>query len=619
MAEQHSFPTYWVDAFTDGGNYKGNPAAVVSLPCFLPDPILQDIAHQNGLSETAFFVSRGGGVFDLRWMTPEEEVDLCGHATLAAAHVVFTHYHSGPTITFSTLSGSLLVARDSRPGHYTMTFPSRPPVAFPEGGVPQALLPSLGLSAPGAPTPCYIGRARDILVHLPRVEDVRAITPDFAAMLDIDALCIIVSALETSPESPYQIVSRVFCPGCGVPEDPVTGSAHCTVAPYFSGVLGGRERLRCLQASARGGVLDLQLLPPNPLMESSLPNGLVCISGTCSDFTKGELFVRLGRGEVPPALQSPAATASAEQTSLLMHALDTFAAHHGSAHCSEGGGAGGVPAAPSAPPLRVTLTYAQSLDGALASARGAHTLLSCQESLAMTHMLRARHCAILVGVGTVLSDNPRLNTRLCPGASPTVCILDPHLLTPPASNALDCGAGQRAPAIIFHGGVGLVEGSEAERAAFTARKAALTSRGAKLVQLPLHLSGSAEPWLELQGPATVPASPPKQSQHLCFSAAFAALQNPPFSFKSLMVEGGARVHASLVSQHLAAVERKGRGGGLVSAVVVTISPRLLGGGVHIASSDAGSTKSRGGLDLVYRHVARIGTDIVVLAVPGAMP
>jgi PhzF family phenazine biosynthesis protein len=230
---------YQVDAFTSE-LFRGNPAAVVPLQAWPSDAVLQAIATENNLSETAFFV-REGDDYRLRWFTPEIEVDLCGHATLASAFVVFTALEPlRQSVTFHTRSGPLTVARDGT--RLSMDLPARPPEPC---EAPEALVRGLGRA------PLATLRARDHLAVFEREEEVLAVRPDFAALATLDSLGVIV----TAPGSDgVDFVSRFFAPNAGVPEDPVTGSAHCTLVPYWSARLG-RRRLRARQVSRRGGEL----------------------------------------------------------------------------------------------------------------------------------------------------------------------------------------------------------------------------------------------------------------------------------------------------------------------------------------------------------------------------
>lgn len=229
---------YQVDAFTDRV-FGGNPAAVVPLSAWLDDALLQAIAEENNLSETAFFVASGKG-FELRWFTPVKEVDLCGHATLASAHVIFERLgFRQSVVTFETRSGDLRV--ESREGLLVMDFPARPPAPCDR---PAALEDGLGVR------PAEILAADDYLAVFDSEAAVRRIVPDQALLARLDLRGVIV----TSPGSDVDFVSRFFAPKFGVPEDPVTGSAHCTLAPYWAQRLG-KKVLTAKQVSRRGGNL----------------------------------------------------------------------------------------------------------------------------------------------------------------------------------------------------------------------------------------------------------------------------------------------------------------------------------------------------------------------------
>ncbi len=233
-------PIYQVDAFTDS-LFGGNPAAVCPLEAWLPDAAMQAIAAENNLSETAFFV-RDGGDYALRWFTPTVEVDLCGHATLAAGHVVF-HYlePQRETVSFHTLkAGTLIVTR--RADMLVMDFPARPASPAPP---PPGLFAALG----GAPR--EVLRARDHLIVYDTAAEIVALNPDLAALAKVDCWAAIVTA---PGESGVDFVSRFFAPAQGVPEDPVTGSAHCTLVPYWAKRLG-KMQLEARQLSRRGGAL----------------------------------------------------------------------------------------------------------------------------------------------------------------------------------------------------------------------------------------------------------------------------------------------------------------------------------------------------------------------------
>jgi PhzF family phenazine biosynthesis protein len=234
-------PIYQVDAFTNQ-RFSGNPAAVCPLTEWLPDATLQSIAVENNLAETAFFVPHGDG-YHLRWFTPAVEVDLCGHATLASAFVLWEKLgYAADRIDFESRSGRLSVVR--RDGWMTLDFPSRPP---------QPCEVHAGLKDALGGSPQQILAARDYLVVYASEAEVLSLKPDMAALMDIDRFAVIV----TAPGKDCDFVSRFFAPAKGVPEDPVTGSAHCTLTPYWSRRLG-KTQLRARQVSPRGGELRLE-------------------------------------------------------------------------------------------------------------------------------------------------------------------------------------------------------------------------------------------------------------------------------------------------------------------------------------------------------------------------
>lgn len=243
-------PCYQVDAFTNRP-FAGNPAAVCPLDAWLPDALMQQIAAENALSETAFFVPRGGD-YELRWFTPEVEVDLCGHATLASAFVLMTVIDPARgSVRFHSKSGPLDVTRDGEA--FTLDFPARPPSL---GEAPARLARALRL---GVEPREILLRARDVLVVLERAEDVLASIPDFPALLAIDAVrAVMITAPGTGELAGFDFVSRFFAPSVGVDEDPVTGSAHCVLAPYWALRLG-KTRLRARQVSRRGGDLMCEI------------------------------------------------------------------------------------------------------------------------------------------------------------------------------------------------------------------------------------------------------------------------------------------------------------------------------------------------------------------------
>ncbi|MFT5051293.1 MAG: PhzF family phenazine biosynthesis protein [Chlamydiales bacterium] len=231
-----TIPCYRIDAFTDR-LFSGNPAAVCPLERWLPDGLMQSIAAENNLSETAFFVP-DEGAYALRWFTPVTEVALCGHATLASAWVVLNELDpDASAVSFTTQSGELRVAREG--DQLVMDFPACPGEARPD---PARLLEALGVEHAA----CF--KAMDWMVVLASESDVRDLRPNMPGLLEIDARGVIV----TAPGDECDFVSRFFAPGVGVPEDPVTGSAHCTLFPYWAKQLG-RSELRARQISARGG------------------------------------------------------------------------------------------------------------------------------------------------------------------------------------------------------------------------------------------------------------------------------------------------------------------------------------------------------------------------------
>jgi PhzF family phenazine biosynthesis protein len=231
---------YQVDAFASRV-FAGNPAAVVPLERWLPDGVLQAIAAENNLSETAFVVG-AGGEYDIRWMTPTAEVDLCGHATLASAWVVFNLLEPGRrAVAFRSKSGELRVEGDGE--RLALDFPSRPPDAATAAAL-EAVGAALGR------TPLALLASRDYMAVFGSEADVRALAPDMARVAALDRMGVIA----TAPGSDCDFVSRFFGPGVGVPEDPVTGSAHCTLVPYWSKRLS-RARLFARQVSRRGGEL----------------------------------------------------------------------------------------------------------------------------------------------------------------------------------------------------------------------------------------------------------------------------------------------------------------------------------------------------------------------------
>lgn len=235
---------FQLDAFTDR-LFHGNPAAVCPLDEWLEDETLQAIAAENNLSETAFFVAEDDG-YRLRWFTPRAEVDLCGHATLASAWVILHRLDpDASAVRFGTRSGPLTVVR--RDEDLIMDFPARPPEPR---EAPRALVEGVGAK----PVEVHASR-RDYVLLYESEEEVRKLAPDFARLRGLDRLGVIV----TAPGNGSDFVSRFFAPSVGVPEDPVTGSAHCALAPFWSRRLGvGEHWMTALQVSKRGGTLAVR-------------------------------------------------------------------------------------------------------------------------------------------------------------------------------------------------------------------------------------------------------------------------------------------------------------------------------------------------------------------------
>jgi len=241
-----AIPYYHVDSFT-GELFAGNAAGVCILSAFPADSIMQKIAAENRHSETAFVVPRADGDFDLRWFTPKIEDDLCGHATLASAYVLALRKHSVWPVRFHTRSGILTVAQHKNEDSFEMDFPAMPPQPC---DTPVGLLPALGLKA------ALLMKSRDYLVVVDQAEQVRALSPDIAALAKLDAGN---GTIVTAPgEGDVDYVCRMFLPSAGIDEDPATGSIHCILAPYWAGRLG-KNTFRAQQLSARGGSVQCTL------------------------------------------------------------------------------------------------------------------------------------------------------------------------------------------------------------------------------------------------------------------------------------------------------------------------------------------------------------------------
>jgi PhzF family phenazine biosynthesis protein len=253
---------FQIDAFTDRV-FGGNPAAVCPLEQWLPDKLMQQIAMENNLAETAFFV-REKDRFHIRWFTPEVEVDLCGHATLATAFVIFDfEKFSGPVIEFDSRSGLLRVTKHG--DLLTLDFPSDPPV---ESFAPEGLVEAMGLP----PVRIYRGKTDYMLVY-ENAEQIENLKPNMLRIAEVEARGIIV----TAPGVDVDFVSRFFAPQSGIFEDPVTGSAHTTLAPYWAERLA-RKELRAAQLSKRQGSLLCRLT-----------GNRVEISGQARAYMRGEV------------------------------------------------------------------------------------------------------------------------------------------------------------------------------------------------------------------------------------------------------------------------------------------------------------------------------------------
>ncbi len=242
-------PIYQVDAFASQV-FAGNPAAVCPLDAWLPDAVMQSIAQENNLAETAFLVPHGpsskgdAAEYDLRWFTPVHEVDLCGHATLGSAYVIANHLNGGATeMRFHSRSGLLTVTREDE--LYTLDFPVLPPKRIDDD---PAVADALGA------TPTELWDQMDMMAVFGSEAEIAALAPDLTKVAALDTRGLIA----TAPGDACDFVSRFFAPRAGIPEDPVTGSAHCISTPYWAERLG-KTKMRARQISARGGALEVEL------------------------------------------------------------------------------------------------------------------------------------------------------------------------------------------------------------------------------------------------------------------------------------------------------------------------------------------------------------------------
>ena len=260
-----TIPIYQIDAFASRV-FAGNPAAVCPLEAWLPDAVLQAIAAENNLAETAYLVMRGDGDYDLRWFTPAIEVDLCGHATLASAYVVGKHLEPGrDQVRFHSRSGPLDVVRQGEV--YALDFPSQPPAPVsPETA--RTVAAALGSE------PLEVHRAVKYLALLADQQAVLAADPDLAQVKHLDDGLIV-----TAPGEDCDFVSRYFAPHAGIPEDPVTGSAHCVLTPFWARRLDKAE-MTARQVSRRGGALEV-----------ADRGARVRIAGRCAPYLSGQISV----------------------------------------------------------------------------------------------------------------------------------------------------------------------------------------------------------------------------------------------------------------------------------------------------------------------------------------
>lgn len=259
-------PIYQVDAFAER-LFGGNPAAICPLEDWLTDELMQKIAMENNLAETAFFVKDSNNDYHIRWFTPTVEVKLCGHATLASAHVLFNQLnYKDNSIVFHSKSGPLKVSRSG--DKITLDFPADTVTAMKD--VPDAIFKGLGIEA----VPVFKG-ATDYMVVMPSQKMVEALSPDFKTLAQAEGRGVIV----TAPGDEADFISRCFFPQSGIDEDPVTGSAHTTMVPYWSKQLG-KTKLSAIQLSKRRGLLDCELAGDRVLM-----------TGKGVDYLKGEIIL----------------------------------------------------------------------------------------------------------------------------------------------------------------------------------------------------------------------------------------------------------------------------------------------------------------------------------------
>lgn len=259
------FPIYIIDAFTKE-LFKGNQAAVIPLDSWLPESVMQNIASENNLSETAFFVRNDAGVYEIRWFSPLKEIDFCGHATLASAYVIFNHLGEKGTLRFWAKAVNTIEVNERENGLIEMSFPNRAPEVLSE--VPEAL--STGLSI--KPLEFHKNQQAYFAVYASE-EDVKNVVPDLEKLKTLAPFDVVV----TAPSKAYDFASRYFWPANGGVEDPVTGSIHAGLAPFWAKRLG-KQSLVALQASKRSGVLYCRVSEER-----------VFVSGACVEYLQGTI------------------------------------------------------------------------------------------------------------------------------------------------------------------------------------------------------------------------------------------------------------------------------------------------------------------------------------------
>jgi PhzF family phenazine biosynthesis protein len=258
---------YQIDAFASQ-LFEGNPAAVCPLDEWLPDEMMQSLAEENNLSETAFFVPKDKG-FHIRWFTPTSEVDLCGHATLASAYVLFNFLgYKKDKIEFDSKSGILAVTKDK--GWLIMDFPAQPPVPC---DIPTEIIKAFDS------TPIECLKSEDLIVVFKHEADIESAEPDFEQLKKLDLRGVII----TAKSSRYDFIARFFAPKFGIPEDPVTGSAYTQLAPYWASKMGPK-RFSVKQVSSRGGELSCEMIDDR-----------VFISGKATKYLEGKINFEAGK------------------------------------------------------------------------------------------------------------------------------------------------------------------------------------------------------------------------------------------------------------------------------------------------------------------------------------